>query len=131
MSLNYSCHVGQLSCHGCSTTVAMYGLVYCSCHDFKTLGVATHQTLGSCHVALQKGMAKKHVWVKRESCHVLTSTLGQLPCKRKSCHLLMCTLGQLSCTMQKHMATRVKESCHLLTSKARAVAMYPAETHGN
>ena len=59
MSLNYSCHVGQLqlpwllncSCHlrssaGChfwaTAAVAMYGLIYYSCHDLKTLEVATY-----------------------------------------------------------------------------------------
>ena len=35
MSLNYGWH-------GCSTAVAMYGLVYYRCHDFKTLEVATY-----------------------------------------------------------------------------------------
>ena len=76
-------------------------------------------------------MAKKHVRVKKRVAMCSQSTLGQLPCKRKSCHLLTCTLRRLPCSLQKHMATRVKESCHLLTSKARAVAMYPAETHDN
>ena len=93
MSLNYGCHIGQLqlpcllncSCHLSSkfqiaifwttTAVAMCGLVYCSCHDFKTLG--------SCHVALKKWHGKKTCSGKRESCHVLTSTLGQLPFKKK------------------------------------------------
>ena len=60
MSLNYGCHVGQLqlpwllncSCHlgskfqiaifWTTTAVAMCGLVFWSCHDFKTLGVATY-----------------------------------------------------------------------------------------
>ncbi|XBH67532.1 hypothetical protein VPH35_095898 [Triticum aestivum] len=58
-------------------------------------------------------MAKQHVRVKRKSCHLLTSTLGQLPCtlqntwqltcsgkKKESCHPLTSTLRQLPCTLQ-------------------------------
>ena len=55
--------------------------------------------------------------------------LGQLPCKEKE--LPSAYVHARAVAMYHHMATRVKESCHLLTSKARAVSMYPAETHGN
>ena len=70
-SFNCSCHVAELRLPCRTTTVAMVAQLQLPCMICST-AVAMFQnfrschplTLGSCHVALQKGMAKKHVRVK-------------------------------------------------------------------
>ena len=109
-----------------TAAVAMYGLVYYSCHDLKNFRSCHLLTLDSCHVAVQKH-GKKHARIKRElsSAYKHTRAIAMYPAKthdnsgKRELSSVYVHTRQLPCTLQNAWqltCSGKKKSCHLLTS---------------